>query len=68
MLEEYKALLWCSKFPRVGKKFFAKIVDFGTRRQEVSPALERFVSMVRHPTTAAVRHVLISIPEVFLSA
>ena len=39
MMEEYKTLLSCSKFRRVGEKFFAKIIDFGTGRQEVPPAL-----------------------------
>jgi hypothetical protein len=72
MMEEHKTLFCCSKFGRVGEKFFAKMIDFGTRSQVVSRALqqasERFVSKVRHPTTAAVRQVLISVQEAFLSA
>lgn len=30
MMKEYKTLFCCSKFPKVGEKFFAKIIDFGT--------------------------------------
>ena len=41
-MEGKKNLFICSKFPRVGEKFFRQIIDFGIRRQEVSPAL-RFV-------------------------
>jgi hypothetical protein len=39
MVKEYKTLFCCSEVPRVGEKFFAKIIDFGTRRHDVSAAL-----------------------------